>query len=668
MDIIIAIVIGYVFILTMFILFLMLTKNKKSKRVKFSLTNIKKRGLIKTSTYLRWYKRMSTMFIIQVPVRNLHKQIAALSILDALDAKVTTVKIYLISTFMQILVVGFSILVFKDIFLILIMLLYCEVVRETVINKQIDKMYTKMLHQFKDACQDVRQVYMQRRDILDTLSDIRYGQLVVRPMSEILGALTSLNVEQRLDDFYESSPLKMIQTLAGVCYATHDKGDDVTPSGISNFIEALGMIISEINLEIRRLAKQQQEFNTIDKVPIVSIFFIQPIKSFFIQQVPGLLPIYNGLFGYASTVIVLLISVVAFKAICAVNRPMAIRYDDRDQIDRKLLSDRRIRSFVRSLQPLKVKQRLKVRKQLQSAMSRLNLDHLYLRKFYMAVIGSVLALFVCMVSIYAAKDFLENSTASYSIMGGPNFTEEQNRQMREVDGWFLKEGHQVSEDEIVARMKNIDGLRLREQEYLEQIERLNRKKETLSKIKFSWVVVLLAIISGAGGSLVPNILVFIRKKLILNESKEDCLQLQTIIGIMMYTQLDTLELIDWLAKHSRVYKSVLIDSYHYYTRDAEIALDRLRNRANIPEFRYMVDKLKTTIQLVSIKEAFADNITERQHLMVLRENEQIESIKRKRMAMGIVAMIPIGLIIAFVFLAPILILAFSEFNEVLKNF
>jgi hypothetical protein len=109
-----------------------------------------------------------------------------------------------------------------------------------------------------------------------------------------------------------------------VCYAVNRTGDAVLADGSSNFVSSLSLISNEVNLEIRRLRLQKSQFGSLELLPVLPVLTLGPIKSFFINTIPGTAVIYNGLMGYLVTVFIILCSLAAFKVITSITRPVAI--------------------------------------------------------------------------------------------------------------------------------------------------------------------------------------------------------------------------------------------------------------------------------------------------------------------------------------------------------
>lgn len=545
-TIIMVIIMVIIFVLCI-LMYMLMTKKKKRKS-----KSLKKRLFIKTSTYLKLYNIISRNYLTRKSTKRLYNQISELSIFNSIESRVMCVKVFIISNLILWGTVLISTLLFKDLFIVLIMIAYSVVIKEVLVGKQLDKLHYKLYLQLSDALSSLRQMYMQKNSVTEALAEVEAGNLVARPLAEIYFVLTSINVSEKLEDFYSSSPLKIIQTLAGICAAIQDTGDTRLENGLSNFVSSLSMISNEVNLEIRRLSLQRSQFGWLELLPILPIFIMAPIKNFFISEVPGTAVIYNGFFGYMSMIVTIFVSIIAFKIITSITRPVPIRYDDREYIDKKLLENRKIKRFVRSLRPINPKKLNKKLMLLKSSISRMNLDFLYLRKFYFSIGVFILILVTIIMSLQLSREFLKTSIQTFNIMGGKKLSAYEIKAMQNIDNMFLKSKGNIDdkdlENELLKSFPNFKS-----DEIKEQMKRIKEKQIRIGNLKFSYIMFWIALLAAFVAWQIPDLQLKLRGWLIKAESQEDCLQLQTIIGIMMNTQIDTLELLDWLSKHSRVF-------------------------------------------------------------------------------------------------------------------
>ena len=89
----------------------------------------------------------------------------------------------------------------------------------------------------------------------------------------------------------------------------------------------------------------------------------------------------------------------------------------------------------------------------------------------------------------------------------------------------------------------------------------------------------------------------------------------------------------------------------------------MKSKVNIAEFQNMCDKLISTINYVSLHDAFADLVTERQHVMQIREMVQENTIAKKRNIASPLAMAPLFILVIGYVLLPVGILGVQEFMK-----
>jgi len=658
------VIVGTSLLLIPLIIFYMALSKKKTKPDAMYKRKAHK-GLISTSTYLTWYNKLCNNPITRSSLLSLYTRLAELSIYDSTSIIVVSMKLYVTSNVIFVFVMLFATLLFKDIFYVLIYILLAVVLKGTFIDKKLDKLHLKMYYQFSEALSSLRQQFMRLGSVPDALLECDVKDLVELPIRTIHEILISSEIETKLEEFYATSPLKVIQTLAGVCYAIHEQGDTRLPGGESSFVNAMSMLSSEVNLEIRRLKLQKSKFGSLEILPLIPLVALAPLKDFFIRTIPSTASVYNGTMGHLTVIFITLLAISAYKVITSVNRVISIKYDDRNDIDYKLLSYRFVRHIVQSIIPTNPKTINKKLKVINSSLSRLNLNYLYLKKLYFCVIALVVSLIVIIASIEYGREYTSSNVYVLSFIEKPIPLPPEEVELLEKMDDFIIEMNFVEAGIPDVIKKYLPGIK--ESKLEEQIARVITKKKTMDNLYFKFWMLWICLFNAYIAWNVPEIILGFRKWLIKAESEEDTLQLQTIIGIMMFTSIDTLDLLDWLSKHSRVFKPILIDAFHSYPSDDYFALNQLKMRSNIQEFKSMVDKLLLTVSSITLKEAFADIIMEREHLLRMREIAQNTAIDKKRTMMSPVAMSVMMALISLYFIMPIAIVGYAGITEVMKQ-
>lgn len=617
-------------------------------------------------TYHKWNRILSENFLTRDGYRRVRARLSELSVYNNDEIIINSVKYYLMSLGISATVVLLGALIFRDLFSILLITLYAVVLKNIVVDKQIDNIHFRLLKQLSNAISSVRQNYLRLNSIPDSVVEAETSNELKRAFDDIYAILTSAEGEQRLEEFYASTPFKLLQTFAGVCYILNNTGDTKLRDGTSNFIQAVSMIADEVNLEVRRISLQKAKFGSLEYLPLAPVVGLSLISSFFINTIPGTTVIYSGWIGYVSRTIIILASILGYIAITRINSAVAVREDDRNRLVMSLLELPWFDRLIKNIKPKKGRDIYAKTEILRGALSRVSLKQLYGTKVLYAVLTFVFTIFCLFFAVQLGKDFVYKNVKEISLVGGENLTKEDIEKRRAMDKEFLA----LSEIPSDRRVKDFVLQRiplLSPYDQDAQVKRLKEKYVSYHNAEFKWWMILIAFGLSYGAWNIPEVMLRARAWLLKTESEEDVLQLQTIIAILKNTNYDTLDTLYWLERQSRVHKNILLEAYHEYPSNPEYALYKMKSQAVLPEFKRMSDKLVLTIHQISIDEAFSDLVSERDHVMRIREINQTTSINKKRAMVSPLSMIPLGLTAVLYILLPIGILGFKEFVTALSG-
>ncbi|MCT4687536.1 hypothetical protein [Vallitalea sp.] len=617
--------------------------------------------------YNKMFQKYNNFFLTRNGIEKLYYRIAGLSVYTKREIKATAVKFYSLSigTFWGINIAG--ILIFRDVFTSLLLLIFAFMAKNVLINKQIDRIHFKLLKQLLEALSSIRQAYLRLGVIPDAISEAEVGPLLKHAFEDIYLILTAVDGERRLEEFYASTPFKLLQTFSGVCFILNNAGDSKLSNGSSNFIQAMGMMHSEVQMEIQRLVLQKAKFGILEYLPVVPLVTLRLIESFFIKQIPGTAIIYHGPLGYISKVLIFVSAIIGYMTITKINSPMVIKKDDRNTFINKLVSNKSFVIFIRNIIPKKPRAIKKKKYYLEKSMSSKDIVYLYANKVICFILAFILSLFFIYFSVELGKDFILSNVREVSLVGGEELDAKDIATRQEMDEIYLNIHPMLSrnrtEDFVNTYLPHLE-----EFDKKSQIDRLQTKYKTYYNTYFKWWMLLICYVIAFISWWIPEIVLKARIWLLKTEAEEDVLQLQTIITILMNTSADTMETLYWLQRQSRVHRNILIDAYHEYPSDPELALHRLKSKVALPEFKRMVDKLILTIHQISLQDAFSDLISERDHLLRIREITQQSILKKKRSFVSPLSMAPLLLTTVCYIIMPLGILGLKEFFFAIEEF
>lgn len=617
--------------------------------------------------YNKMFQKYDNFFLTRNGIEKLYYRIAGLSVYTKREIKATAVKLYSLSigTFWGINIVG--ILIFRDVFTSLLLLIFAYMAKNVLVDKQIDRIHFKLLKQLLEALSSIRQAYLRLGVIPDAIAEAEVGPLLKHAFEDIYLILTAVDGERRLEEFYASTPFKLLQTFSGVCFILNNAGDSKLSNGSSNFIQAMGMMHSEVQMEIQRLVLQKAKFGILEYLPVVPLVTLRLIEAFFIKQIPGTAIIYHGPLGYISKVVIFVSAIVGYMTITKINSPMVVKKDDRNAFINKLVSNKSFESFIKNIIPKKPRVIKKKKYYLEKSMSSKDIVYLYANKVICFILGFTLSLFFIYFSVELGKDFILSNVREVSLVGGEELDAEDIATRQQMDEIYLNI-HPMLTRNRTEDFVNTYLPHLEEFDKKSQIDRLQTKYKTYYNTYFKWWMLLICYIIAVISWRIPEIVLKARIWLLKTEAEEDVLQLQTIITILMNTSADTMETLYWLQRQSRVHRNILIDAYHEYPSDPELALHRLKSKVALPEFKRMVDKLILTIHQISLADAFSDLISERDHLLRIREITQQSILKKKRSFVSPLSMAPLLLTTACYIIMPLGILGLKEFFFAIQEF
>ena len=302
---------------------------------------------------------------------------------------------------------------------------------------------------------------------------------------------------------------------------------------------------------------------------------------------------------------------------------------------------------------------------MKQSLSRMNLEHYYTKKAVFAAFFFTATLAVMFVAVSLGSDFVKNSTAQLSLVAGVERTQREQEAMRVMDEiYFEAEGRMSENEHRLLIRRYLPGLT--DMQMLDEMKRMQDKYNAWRNLYFRWHYVWAAFIFGVFGWFMPGLMLKGRAFIVKTETEDDYMQLQTLVSILVYTDLDTLAVLRQMVQQSTVHKDILLHAYHSFPSAPELELERLRSKITLPDFKWFIDKLKLTISELPMNEAFSDLISERENFIRLRRIAMESTMAKKKMICGFLAMFPVIAFAVGEFLVPLGYLGIMEFQSALS--
>ena len=648
--------------------------------------------------YRKGYKFLSRNFITQGSIRKIYSKLSNLCVYKREELYVLTLQYWAMSWGVSAVLIIFAAIVFSDAISILMCIAFALLLNTTIIDKQLDKQYFSVLYSTSKALGAIREEYMKSNSVVEAINDAPIDDILKKPFDDIYSILTSTDADLKLQEFYAATPFRTLQTLVGICYNINNQGDTRDSKGNSNFINALTTLSTDVNSEITKITMQKKKFGMIEYLPFVPIIASSFLQGYFTGIMPGTALIYGGPIGYICRTITILAAIICYTVITRINTTTPVKEDDRVIWAVNALTKDNVRKFIDDIKP-KNSKALKWKRKIKEALSRQSIEELYVQKVVFASIAFVFALVTCFSVIQMGSDYVRNSTQQLSLVATNEMDAFSKESILMLDEKYMAQRLALQPEktllqeigDVVVSVKDLLGLNgkksvtekkekypdlsedaikgmvsgympgLSDLQVIEQVKRLQDKFETVMNTKFHWWLVWVCALFGMIGWKAPDIMLAFRKLMVKTDAEDDFLQLQTLVSIFMTTDMDTLDILYELSQQSRIHKDMLTYCYHSYPANPELELTRLQSKTPLTEFKRFIGKLKLTISDLSMSEAFADLIIEREQIMRIREITIQATIDKKRGLCGPLSLTPLGCMVIGDLLVPLGYLGYKEF-------
>lgn len=627
--------------------------------------------------YQRWFFRLkrAKQFAIMsaryhfyynfIPTRSMFKRIseriAALSVYNYMEIRYQSVAFFETALKQATLVFLVVLFGFGDLLSAVLAGLYAIIVIQTSINKSLDRTNSRIIESLSITLGRIREAYIRTRSIPEALSSINVPAILESQINEIHSMLTTVDGKGQLSRFCEKTPNRIMRTLATTCYLRNDSGDDGINEGGVTFTDALALIKDEVDAERIRLFNQRVMFQSLDKLPWIPLLAYPVIVWAYEHIIPATQGVFDGFWGYIIKIVVMLTSLICYYILSTINNSSAAAVDDRIHTYAELHARNGWRKFADTLVPHNYKKYRKLKDSLSHCLSSKTPSYFYLEKFLNMCIFTVASIIMSIFIVYMSKNAVYHSVQAASMMSTMEINEYQKEALFEYDKKILAGPPPTDADtdrmtrELQQIMPNATDLDLES-----QVDRVKQKYTTYTNLHFWWWFALIYVGAGIAGWFSSNLLLKLRMSMVNDEAMRDVLQLQTVIAILMDTQLDTFDIVYWLMRSADIHRYALTECFNEYPSNPERAIKHMGFNASVPEFLSICDKLKETVYNITMFDAFSDLVKDRQSIMKMREIAQNEELKRKRMQASPIAKIPMFVWMMTCFILPIIIVTVNS--------
>ena len=607
--------------------------------------------------------------IIRSPFRRIVEMYASLSCYDSDTVKEHSVQLFERNVMIMIIMPIVAFVIMKDALITILMGFMGYVYYQSVVEKENDKIYVKLMEECSMTISSVREKYLETDNIpLAVLYADKSSYLEV-PMNNIYRILTDTNGTERLEQFQHSYPIPIIKTFANTCYIVNENGAVKHENGGDSFSEDMTILRQECDSEIRRLTKQKIAFNSLQMLSLAGLIIMPAFEWYLLTQIPGTASLLKGFYGLCVHVGVLLLTMYSYHYISTSCRPSVVNQIDKVRFIDELGKKKWMRDFVSSIMPRKYKTQVKIQTMLNDSLSAKDLRYIYTAKPVFAVAGFIGAFIILLFGTISIRDSFYNNYNSLSFIP-QTISATQYNQIVRMDNDFLaleQEEYAGYDDEGLQKYVKSRITGITDSDASEQAKRLRTKYETYHSAVYKWWWWVVCYGVAVVCWFVPEISLGQRKKLVQYEATNDVSQLQTMMIVLSETKMDVYKAICWLEKQASVHKAAIRLCHYSYIADPMKALEVLERKSPINDFKRLLRKLKASVYTLSLKDAFSDMALDKSQSLTLTEMLRGEELEQRKNSAKLIAVAPAALALVGCFIGPVLILGISEMMDTLSS-
>lgn len=607
--------------------------------------------------------------ILRGPFRRIVEMYASLSCYDSDTVKEKAVQLFERNIAIMVVVPVAAFIVMKDALITLLMGFMGYVYYQSVVEKENDKIYVKLMEECSMTISSVREKYLETDNIPLAILYADKSQYLEVPMNNIYRILSDTDGAERLEEFQHSYPVPIIKTFANTCYIVNENGAVKLEGGGDSFSEDMTILRQECDSEIRRLTKQKIAFNSLQMLSLAGLVIMPAFEWYLLTQIPGTASLLKGYYGLFVHVAVLLTTMYSYHYISSACRPSVVNQIDKVQFINDLNKKKWVRDFVSQISPKKFKTQAKLQAMLNDSLSAKDLRYIYTAKPIFAVAGFIGAFIVLLFGTISIRDNFYNNYNSLSFIP-QTVTATQYNQIVRMDNDFMalsEEEYLAYDDETLQKFVKGRIVGISDSSASEQVKRLRTKYETYHKATYQWWWWLVCYAVAVVCWFVPEISLSQRKKLVLYEATNDVSQLQTMMIVLSETKMDVYKALCWLEKQASVHKAAIRLCHYSYIADPIAALEALELKSPLNDFKRLLRKLKASVYTLSLKDAFSDMKLDKAQSLTLTEMLRNEELEQRKNSAKLIAIAPAAIALVGCFMGPVLILGISEMMDTLSN-
>lgn len=664
----------YIFmgVLCLFLVFLifLFTKSRKREKADRVVTRTKKNGRNYLYGFYLFYSRFPLTKRYFYKISN---RVRAIYPADNIAINLRATKTILRGSIAALAMIAGTLAFAKnDLFFVFAGFFMAYIVLTTLVSGSLEAQERRLLLQFKDFIEDVREEYNRVHRVDDAVGNI-LDQLpyeIGLHAERIYKVLTATQVKKEADKYSDIAPNRFFTTFIAIASTTMEYGDKKIEDGRSLFLKNINFLKEEVNIELLKQAKNSALFSGLSIVALLPVIAIKPIELWATTNIPQLTKYYSGSYGIVCMAIVFALSAISYAMIDNFKSEKEMEIKE-NSVFKQIASRPAIRRFLNAQVNRNYSKSLKQDEMLRFTGDQLGINTFLLKRYFAAALLVFVTTILLFTSIFWSKqDLLTNFVDEFT--SSSYTTAEYRDVMRETAKNYTEQtakmtaknaGTQEFKDNLAADiMKNTD---LHDKKLADSVADVVSQRVTkYGDVYFKWYYLIVIIMMGILGYYIPLWLLMFKQSAVRMNMEDEVAQFQTLALIISRVDgANIAMLLEWMDRFAYCFKSSVSQCIIDLPHGGQKALIAMREAESFRPFKSFVNCM-ISVDEVGMVTAFSSIETDRAYYKEKRQEDNLRMITRKSTYAKWISIIPLFFVFIFYLIYPMVQFALEMMGQV----
>jgi len=664
----------YIFmgVLCLFLVFLifLFTKSRKREKADRVVTRTKKNGRNYLYGFYLFYSRFPLTKRYFYKISN---RVRAIYPADNIAINLRATKTILRGSIAALAMIAGTLAFAKnDLFFVFAGFFMAYIVLTTLVSGSLEAQERRLLLQFKDFIEDVREEYNRVHRVDDAVGNI-LDQLpyeIGLHAERIYKVLTATQVKKEADKYSDIAPNRFFTTFIAIASTTMEYGDKKIEDGRSLFLKNINFLKEEVNIELLKQAKNSALFSGLSIVALLPVIAIKPIELWATTNIPQLTKYYSGSYGIVCMAIVFALSAISYAMIDNFKSEKEMEIKE-NSVFKQIASRPAIRRFLNAQVNRNYSKSLKQDEMLRFTGDQLGINTFLLKRYFAAALLILVTTILLFTSIFRSKqDLLTNFVDEFT--SSSYTTAEYRDVMRETAKNYTEQtakmtaknaGTQEFKENLAADiMKNTD---LHDKKLADSVADVVSQRVTkYGDVYFKWYYLIVIIMMGILGYYIPLWLLMFKQSAVRMNMEDEVAQFQTLALIISRVDgANIAMLLEWMDRFAYCFKSSVSQCIIDLPHGGQKALIAMREAEPFRPFKSFVNCM-LSVDEVGMVTAFSSIETDRAYYKEKRQEDNLRMITRKSTYAKWISIIPLFFVFIFYLIYPMVQFALEMMGQV----